>query len=171
VPGFEDLYEVSDLGRVRTLDTRKIKERTTRADGQVCVCLHGASKGLRSKHTQVKLIVLAAFKGPRPEGLVSCNLDGNRDNCALGNLSYMSLGESRLIADRTRPRQPRLNRFMFSDLQREALATGETVIECAAKLGIREDVLRNYVRQRVMAKVKSKGKPESKGLGANFVGH
>jgi len=170
VPGFEDLYEVSDQGRVRALDTGRIKERSTKKDGQVSVCLHGASQGIKTKHTQVKLIVLAAFVGPRPEGLVACNMDGDRDNCALSNLKYVTLGEARMVAQATRPRQPRLNRFLFADLQAEALASGASVIECAAARGIREDVLRNYVKQRVMKRVRAKGKTESKGLGANYVG-
>ena len=169
VPGFEDLYEVSNLGQIRTLDTKRNKKQTMRPDGQICVCLHG--KGVKSKHTQVKLVVLAAFVGPRPENLVAVNLDGDRSNCSLGNLGYVTLSEARLIAQATRPRMPRLNKRMFAELQSEAQSTGQTVIERAALRGITEGPLRNYVRQVVMNRTRAKGKAESKGLGANFVGH
>src|ERR1700688_2947899 len=104
VPGWEDLYEVSDLGRIRALDTGRIKSPTTRKDGQVCVCLHG--RGVKTKHTQVKLIVMAAFVGPRPEDMVAVNMDGDRANCALGNLKYVTLSEARMVAQSTRGRQP-----------------------------------------------------------------
>jgi hypothetical protein len=171
IPGFEDLYEVSDLGRVRTLATGVIKKRSTKEDGQVNVSLNGALTGTRNRSVQVKLIVLAAFVGPRPEGMVTVNLDGDRDNCALSNLAYLTLGEARIIADRTRGRQPRLNKRMFAELQAEALSSGASVVDRAGLRGIKETTLRNYVKRLVMYRAKEKEKTESKGLGSNFVGH
>ena len=169
VPGFESLYAVSGMGRVKTLRTGKIKSQSKNRDGQNCVTLYdgtGAGHGMK-----VRTLVLATFKGPRPEGLVACNLDGNREDCSLGNLGYVTLSEARLLNDRTRSREPRMNRHIFGELQREAQESGETVIERGLARGISEESLRKYVRRVVLNRAKEAGKTESKGLGANYVGH
>ena len=172
VPGFESLYAVSDMGRVKTLRTGKIKSQSKNRDGQNCVTFYDGSGKHRKGHVvKVRTLVLATFKGPRPEGLVACNLDGNRDDCSVGNLGYVTLSEARLLNDRTRSREPRMNRHIFGELQRESQESGETVIERGLARGISEESLRKYVRRVVLNRTKEAGKTESTGLGANYVGH
>src|ERR1700688_3800773 len=102
VPGYEGLYAVSDLGRVKSLERyvkgppgsrsglRINKERilTAKPDlvsgGQV-VSLWRNNKG---KWIQIHRLVLLAFKGPCPEGHETRHLDGNHSNNKLKNLTW-----------------------------------------------------------------------------------
>lgn len=99
IPDYEGLYEVSDQGRVRTLD-RVI----TCSDGRKrplrgCLLklqlnpLHGRrqvtlSRNNRLRTYRVASLVLSAFVGPRSPGMEVCHNDGQRTNDALTNLRY-----------------------------------------------------------------------------------
>jgi hypothetical protein len=94
VPGYEGLYEVSDLGRVRSLRrmTRrgwrggKILKPTPRDRyGHTVVGL--SANGIKTVR-QVHQIVAEAFIGPPPGGMEACHGDGNGGNNALANLRY-----------------------------------------------------------------------------------
>lgn len=99
VVGFEGFYEVSDLGRVRSVarsvpcygGTRNIKSRVLKGsperDGYLMVSL---SKGNGSKQHSHKIhrLVLEAFVGPMPDGMESLHGDGDPANCLLSNLRY-----------------------------------------------------------------------------------
>ncbi len=82
--GYDGLYEVSNLGRVRTHYTSgRILEPST--DGYYFILhLSGPRKGTRRVH----ILVLEAFIGPRPKGKVSRHLDGNPYNNAADNLAW-----------------------------------------------------------------------------------
>lgn len=97
VVGFEGLYEVSDLGRVRSLD-RVVESPGSR---------RGYPKRLRGRllrpqrHSggyrqisicgQIRLIhalVMEAFEGPCPPSLEVCHGDGDKTNNRFENLRY-----------------------------------------------------------------------------------
>lgn len=105
VVGYEGLYEVSDLGRVRSLD-RDIpmvrgKQRYTlhtkgqiivpheRRHGYLAVCLYGKeSKNGRFRQISVHRMVAEAFL-PNPSGHKEVNhLDENKQNNVLSNLEW-----------------------------------------------------------------------------------
>lgn len=103
VGGFEGLYEVSNLGRVRSLP-----RNITNASGQRCpvkgVILKGALRyGYRYVHLsrenkvrvlRVARLVASAFCGsPRP-GDQAAHLDGSRANDAAANLKWASAVEN-----------------------------------------------------------------------------
>lgn len=97
VPGFEGKYEVSDLGRVRSLDRiidspgsprgypRPIKGRLLKpqdhSGGYLQITLCG------ELHI-VSWVVLSAFVGPRPSGLEACHNDGDKKNNTRSNLRW-----------------------------------------------------------------------------------
>lgn len=90
VVGFEGLYEVSDLGRVRGLDRidgqgrnwpGRILRTQYRANGYACLRLSGCS-------VLVHHLVLTAFCGSRPEGCEGAHQDGDQRNCRLSNLKW-----------------------------------------------------------------------------------
>lgn len=110
VPGYEGWYEVSDHGRVRSLDrwvhqTNQSGPYRRRLKGQMLrpcpksyypnVLIRGAGKKPRSMRLHV--LVLLAFVGPRPEWAVEIrHLDGDPRNNHLENLKYGTQSENAL---------------------------------------------------------------------------
>lgn len=108
VPGWEGLYEVSDLGRVKSLGRWYVRrsdgarrwhhERvlTPSADnmGYPRVCLYAGGKETRY-HVRVHALLMAAFVGPRPQGLDVCHRDGDKRNNVLSNLRYDTRSENK----------------------------------------------------------------------------
>lgn len=110
IPGWEDLYEVSDLGSVRSLDrivygpngtTRTFANRVFKGRklnptidplGYPYVMLSESSRGRDTqegrKRVGVHTLVMLAFVGPRPDGMWIRHLDGNSSDPRLSNLSY-----------------------------------------------------------------------------------
>ena len=91
--GFEGLYEVSNLGRIRGLDRldslgKRIRSRikgTALGTGYLWVNLWKNGKGIR---IPVHHLVAAAFLGPRPKGFDVHHLDETRINNRSSNLQY-----------------------------------------------------------------------------------
>lgn len=92
IPGYEDLYEVSDLGRVRSVPRKGVRRD----------CIKAQQK--RSNHWRVNLyrsgeprptsyavhnLILGAFVGPKPRpDSFGCHHDDNPDNNTLSNLYW-----------------------------------------------------------------------------------
>lgn len=96
----EGRYEVSNLGRVRSLariDARghhqegQILRPSIRADGYVQVRLYNAVVGATKK---VHRLVLEAFTGPRPDGMEACHANGDRSDNRAGNLRWDTVREN-----------------------------------------------------------------------------
>lgn len=92
VVGYENYYEVSDKGNVRSLCNNKGPRRAPRSlkveqthDGYGRVHL---SKGGEKVRRKVHHLVLEAFVGPRPTGLFGCHNDDNGMNNHLSNLRW-----------------------------------------------------------------------------------
>jgi len=91
VIGYEGLYEVSNLGRIKSLP--KKQQRNTiilrpvkySKYNHLIVCL--VNDKIRKMHTIHKL-VLNAFIGPRPSGMECRHLDSNARNNTLENLKW-----------------------------------------------------------------------------------
>lgn len=105
VVGYEGLYEVSDLGRVRSMP-----KEVLRADGSL-MRLHGGNilkpqpihKGyvrvlLRghglSRYRRIHRLVLTAFVGECPDGMQCAHLNGDPADCRLSNLAWVSPAEN-----------------------------------------------------------------------------
>lgn len=91
-PNTNGLYEISSLGRVRSLipSNRRIGEfqhPSVRNDGYLQVSFFGKSWLLHRA-------VLTAFVGPGPKGFHGAHLDGNKTNCALSNLAWVTVKEN-----------------------------------------------------------------------------
>ncbi len=91
VVGYERLYEVSSLGRVRTLGGGK-----ARTHGRILKAAVGTTGYLRvalsanniAKTCKVHQLVAKAFLGPRPPRAYVLHNDGNPLNNVLSNLRY-----------------------------------------------------------------------------------
>lgn len=108
VVGYEGSYEVSDQGRVRSL------ERTIEAHGEIRsghtrllkgrVLRHGIGRGgyhrvalVRQCHVAVRFVhrlVLEAFVGPAPEGMECCHNNGDKADNRLVNLRWGTRSEN-----------------------------------------------------------------------------
>src|ERR1022692_1435720 len=95
VVGYEGLYDVSDLGRVRSLPRRNCRGTVLRPTltklGYLRVepCADGSGRKV-----MVHVLVAAAFHGPCPPGLEVRHLDGNSQNNAASNLAYGTASEN-----------------------------------------------------------------------------
>jgi precorrin-4 methylase len=98
VVGHEGSYEVSDLGRVRSLDRvateqRKSGPRSVVRAGRVLKPLAAAGSHLkvhlgRKQHKKVHHAVLEAFRGPCPPGMEGMHRDDDGANNRLENLRW-----------------------------------------------------------------------------------
>lgn len=101
VVGWEGLYEVSDLGRVKSLPrvgtSGVILKPSLRKDGYI---QHGLTRNCNHVNRLLHHLVAEAFIGPRPAGCECCHNDGDPGNNALANIRWDTpLGNS---ADKTR---------------------------------------------------------------------
>lgn len=83
IVGYESFYEVSSDGLIWSCHRSKLLKLVPGKDGYLGVSL---SKYGYVKRVQVHLLVLTAFVGPRPNGLIACHKDGNNLNNQFDNL-------------------------------------------------------------------------------------
>lgn len=105
VVGYEGAYEVSDMGRVRSLDrpiphgrypgkTRIMRGRVLRpalSAGYPHVNLSVSGVGRAAK---IHWLVAAAFIGPRPDGALVCHRNGDSTDNRVENLRYGTYSEN-----------------------------------------------------------------------------
>lgn len=98
IPGYEGSYQVSNLGRVKSLPrvvqipgygTRTLSEKMLRlsrcTSGHLYVNLR---KDGSTHHSEIHRLVMLAFVGPCPPGMEVCHNDSNPKNNRLDNLRY-----------------------------------------------------------------------------------
>ena len=159
-------YEISNLGRVRSY----------RSYGRSNIRRHRPRvlKGLKNKgyryfaiRTDGKLkwyavhqLVLAAFVGPKPEGMEACHADGVRDNNRLSNLRWdtrsanmkdaLSHGTLFVLTHPSR-HAPKLTASMIQEIKRNP--DGVSQAKLARKFGVsaaRVSIVLNQERCRVV---------------------
>ena len=85
VPGYEGFYKISNCGRVWSVRRGKLMSPPTDRLGYRRVMLR-VNKNEKSR--TVHSLVMEAFRGLRPEGMVVNHLDFNPTNNNLANLEY-----------------------------------------------------------------------------------
>lgn len=95
IPGYEALYEVSSIGRVRSLPrattSGKIRKLRLNRHGRYDINL---SADNRTRTFNVHVLVALAFIGPRPDGYDVRHLNGDRTDNRLANLGYSTHSEN-----------------------------------------------------------------------------
>jgi hypothetical protein len=164
VIGYEGLYEVSDLGRVRSLDHVVIRrngypqtirgriKKTPLVAGYPSLVLH--DRGTRST-LYVHHLVVGAFIGPRPPGKEVAHWDGDETNVTLSNLRYATPIENDAdkIRHGTRTEGSRNGQARLTDQQvreiRRRSALGERRCDLAEEFGISAVNITNIVHGRI----------------------
>jgi hypothetical protein len=111
VPGYEGCYQVSNIGRVKSLARRALRmdgsfhhmqgERFHKYSGAAKKYLAvGLCKNGKTLMITVHRLVLLAFIGPCPEGMECRHLDGNPKNNRLSNLCWGTLAEQAMDRER-----------------------------------------------------------------------
>jgi hypothetical protein len=104
VKGYENLYEVSNIGRVRSLPREvphwrggvslrkgRIRKAPLNHDGYRVVSL---KCGSHKETVSVHVLVCASFNSARPKGAVARHLDGDRLNNCADNLAWGSVQDN-----------------------------------------------------------------------------
>ncbi len=104
VVGYEGFYEVSDLGRVRSLDRWTASKSNSRRfiKGQILKPVTRPAGYLQIRPSKlgvaevvhVHRVVALAFLGPPPPGQIVRHLDGDPSNNTLANLAYGTYGDN-----------------------------------------------------------------------------
>lgn len=106
ITGYEGLYQVSDLGNVKSLDREvtykdgkvrihkgKLLKPQKHRDGGLKIGLY---KNKKPETFTPQKLVMSVFIGPRPEGYQICHIDGNPLNNKLSNLRYDTQAENNI---------------------------------------------------------------------------
>lgn len=178
IPGFPG-YEVSDYARVRSWKRQaggvraepRSKAQTPDKDGYATVSL---MRGGKQTTERVSHLVLAAFKGPRPDGLEARHLNGNESDDRPANLEWsthlvnirdkhahgtMPRGDShwsRRMPER-RHRGERVNSKLTDEKVRTMRAerkTGATLVALGVKYGVDHTLVGRICRGKAWAHVR-----------------
>jgi hypothetical protein len=158
VPAYEGLYEVSDMGQVRSLD-RPYKMRNSRKPDVIMDCVKRGrllkQDSVGKPYAQVLLydrqgkpkrflvhrLVLLAFVGEAP-GMECNHRNGDTLDNALINLEWVTHGEnmvhSRSVLEKCRGEENGLAKLTEADVLelRAAKANGEKLTPLAIKMGV-----------------------------------
>lgn len=164
VVGWEGLYEVSDLGRVKSLDRTvtqrngvvvRVRERIlkpgTDTHGYLMVCIR---KNGAQKTRLVHILVAEAFIGPRPDGLEVRHGESGKSDNSLANLCYgtpKQNGEDRIRDGNSNRGETNGKNRLTAEQVREArrlVATGPhgTLTRLAKEWGLTQQALGQAVK-------------------------
>jgi hypothetical protein len=93
IPGYDGRYEISNLGRVVSYAQSKprVLQQTVHKQGYPRVTLWKSGIG---RPRTIHSLLMLAFVGPRPDGMVVRHLDDDPSNNALSNLAYGTHSEN-----------------------------------------------------------------------------
>lgn len=105
IPGYEGYYEVSDHGQVRGVTRKVLRSDGLKTTVPGRILAHSVKP--RTGHRYVRLmmngegkvksvhrLVLEAFVGPCPEGMVACHFDDDPDNNHVSNLRWATISDN-----------------------------------------------------------------------------
>lgn len=85
VVGFEGLYQVSNLGRVKSFV--RYKDGRLLKPGKASHQYYTVALGRNNSRT-IHSLVAEAFLGPKPDSMEILHIDGSRDNNKVSNIRY-----------------------------------------------------------------------------------
>lgn len=161
VVGYEGQYEVSSIGRVRSLDRKaKIRGGAYRVVKGQALKPQKHSAGYRTVNLgrrNQKLIhelVAAAFIGPKPEGSEIRHLNGDPTDNAVNNLAYGTRSENmRDVARYDKPIPGRIKVGTLKEIRRR-LSMGCKATDIARDLSVGENVVYKIKSGRTFSYIK-----------------
>lgn len=165
-PGYEGLYEVSSLGRVRSLPREVASKngstakkrggpRSTYRDKRTGYVQTRLSKLGKASTLLVHRLVCEAFHGPPPKGRPQVgHIDGSRDNNSASNLRWVSAKENAQdrIGHGTAPRGTRCYHHLTEDdvraIRREYEGRYGQRVELAERYGVSTVQIHNVVTRK-----------------------
>lgn len=152
IEGYEGLYEVSDLGRVRSVKTETVRaQHTTRGYPSLNLC-----RGGRHRSKRVHRLVAQAFMDAPEAGRDHINhINGDKTDNRLQNLEWVSPGENnRHAADAglNDQRGRRNNRAKLTaedvlEMRERAKRSGVTQRDLAAEFGVSQPQVGRILRR------------------------
>ena len=160
VIGYEDLYEISSQGQVRSLPRQGTHGRLLRQprnrNGYRQVSLR---KDGKTSTKIVHLLVLEAFVGPRPPGFQARHGAGGQDDNSAANLSWGTPAQNQMdrVRDGTSNRGERsatakLTEAIVAECRRR-YAAGEPQEALAREFGVTSGAMCNAIRGKTWANV------------------
>jgi len=170
VVGFEGLYEVSNLGRVRCHTEARGKGRTpglvlkpNSIGPRGYQLVHLRRPGRKAKPAYVHTLVLESFIGPRPIGKEACHYpDPTPSNCALTNLRWDSrrgnLRDKKFHGTQTRGESHPVAKLSEEDIKQmfRLRASGMTYAAIAQRYGVSHSLPHLIFKRKIWAHVEVK---------------
>lgn len=158
VVGFEGLYEISSLGRVKSVwyNNNRILKLNTQTGGYVQISLRKNNKAYAKL---VHVLVMESFVSLKPTGLEVNHKDGIKTNNMLANLEYVTPKQNMMhafqclrIGDRkARGEKAGLAKLQDSDviMIRQIYSQGGiTFAELGREFGVHENTISKIVKRR-----------------------
>lgn len=162
VNGYEGLYEVSNLGRVRSLKratTSGVVLKQTVKHGYMHVCL--SKEGKPSTKSVHRLVAEAFIANPMDKPVVN-HLDGDKTNNAVSNLEWATYSENELHSymvlgkkpSRPWAGKPRKFARKLSDADAIAIIDSKRPSrELAAEFGVSKTTILNIMKRKIYMEV------------------
>jgi len=174
VVGFEGFYEVSDMGRVRSLDRMTVIQGrwgVMKRFQRGCLLkplLHTGGykrvtfwKGGQFRNAFIHILVLEAFVGPRPFHMEACHGDGSKDNNRLSNLRWATAKENQ--ADREAHGtgrigkgsliRSRINPELAKQMREHHIAAGLSITELAKRFQLPRTTVADVINGRTWKRI------------------
>jgi len=156
IPGYEGMYQVSNMGEVRSLSWTSSREprilKKSIVSGYYSVTLQLDGKG---KNYKVHRLVMLAFYGESPK--VVNHKDGNKLNNNINNLEYVWQKENidhawdnGLVRRPTGKKAPKLT----DDQVRYIRGSNKMTKELAEELGVQDGIISNVRNYRSYKRIK-----------------
>ena len=170
VVGYEGFYEVSNQGRVRSLDrevahwrggTRWMKGRVralVKMQARGYLGVHLSREGYSKMHAVHKLVA-EAFLGPCPEGMEVAHNDGDPRNPRLENLRYATRSDNNRDKVKHGTHQKGIrnpaSKLTEEDVReiRAALADGQSKMSQARRFNVSHKTIRNIANNLIWGHV------------------
>lgn len=165
IPGYEGFYEASDLGRIRSLHTKK-RHRAKSADGIVAQCdLRGYKTCVLSKDGErctkmIHRVIAMTFLGMPVDSKNTVNhKDLNKSNNAPENLEWLSLTENIRHASKLIPRlrgeknRSKLTESNVKAIRDRYIPRQTTLKQLAEEYGVSEQTVHAIVHRKKWAHV------------------